>query len=56
MKAMTGTQAKQPVVRIDNDGYAVSLEKRKICVALRDAVAGKHRMLRIVDKSGEGYL
>ena len=53
---MTRTQAKQLVVCIANDGYAVSLEKRKIYVALRDAVAGKHRMLRIVDESGEDYL
>jgi len=53
---MTKTQAKQLVVCIENDGYAVSLETRKIYVALRDAAAGKHRMLRIVDESGEDYL
>jgi hypothetical protein len=44
---MTKTQAKQLVVRVENDGYAVSLEKRKIYVALRDAAAEKHNMLRI---------
>jgi hypothetical protein len=53
---MTKTQAKQLVVCIDNDGYAASLEKRKIYVALRDAGAEKHSMLRIVDESGEDYL
>ena len=53
---MTKTQAKQLVVCVENDGYAVSLEKRKIYVALRDAAADKHRMLRIVDESGEDYL
>jgi hypothetical protein len=53
---MTRTQAKQLVVCVENDGYAVSLEKRKIYVALRDAVAEKHNMLRIVDESGEDYL
>jgi hypothetical protein len=53
---MTKIRAKQLVVCVENDGYAVSLEKRKIYVALRDAVAGKHRMLRIVDESGEDYL
>ena len=53
---MTKTQAKQLVVCIENDGYAVSLEKRKIYVALRDAAAEKHNMLRIVDESGEDYL
>jgi hypothetical protein len=55
-KTMTKTQAKQLVVCVDNDGYAVSLEKRKIYVALRDAAAEKHNMLRIVDESGEDYL
>ena len=53
---MTKTQAKQLVVCVENDGYAASLEKRKIYVALRDAAAEKHHMLRIVDESGEDYL
>ena len=53
---MTKTQAKQLVVCVENDGYAVSLEKRKIYVALRDVAAEKHNMLRIVDESGEDYL
>jgi TPP-dependent pyruvate/acetoin dehydrogenase alpha subunit len=53
---MTKTQAKQLVVCVENDGYAVSLEKRKIYVALRDAAAEKHHMLRIVGESGEDYL
>ena len=53
---MAKTQAKQLVVCVENDGYAVSLEKRKIYVALRDAAAGKHDLLRIVDESGEDYL
>jgi hypothetical protein len=53
---MTKTQAKRLVVCVENDGYAVSLEKRKIYVALRDAVADKHHMLRIVDESGVDYL
>jgi hypothetical protein len=55
-ETMTKTQAKQLVVCIENEGYAVSLEKRKIYVALRDAAAEKHDMLRIVDESGEDYL
>ena len=53
---MTKAQAKQLVVCIKNEGYAVSIEKRKIYVALRDAAAEKHDMLRIVDESGEDYL
>jgi hypothetical protein len=49
-------QAKQFVVCVDNDGYAASLEKRKIYVALRDAEAEKLGLLRIVDESGDDYL
>src|SRR3954447_16223369 len=53
---MTKTQAKQLVVCVDNDGYAVSLEKRKIYVALRDVAAEKHNILRIIDEFGAVYL
>ena len=53
---MTKTQARQLAVCVKNEGYAVSLETRKIYVALRDAAAEKHDMLRIVDESGKDYL
>ncbi len=53
---MAKPQAKQLVVCVDNDGYAASLEKRKIYVSFRDAAAGKHGLLRIVDESGDDYL
>jgi len=53
---MAKSQAKQLVVRIKNEGYRASLEKRKIYVTLRDAAAEKHGLLRIVDESGEDYL
>lgn len=53
---MAKTQTRQLVVCVDNEGYAASLEKRKIYVALRDVAADKHGMLRIVDESGEDYL
>jgi hypothetical protein len=53
---MARTQAKQLVVCIDNEGYATSLERRKIYVALRDAGAEKHGLLWIIDESGEDYL
>jgi len=55
-EGMTKTRAKQLVICVDNDGYAASLEKRKIYVVLRDAAADKHGMLRVVDESGEDYL
>jgi len=41
---------------VKNDGYAVSLERRKLYVAFADAQAAKHGQLRIVDESGEDYL
>lgn len=53
---MTRAQAKQLVVCVENEGYAASLEKRKIYVALRDAAAERHNMVRIVDESGDDYL
>jgi hypothetical protein len=53
---MAKTQTKQLVVCVDNDGYPASLEKRKIYVALRDALAEKRDMLRVIDESGEDYL
>jgi hypothetical protein len=53
---MARTPARQLVVCVENDGYAASLEKRKIYVALTDAAAEKRGMIRIVDESGEDYL
>ena len=47
---------KQLVVCVKNEGYAASIEKRKLYVTLRDPVAEKHGLLRIVDESGEDYL
>jgi hypothetical protein len=46
----------QLVVCIKNDGYPASLEKRKIYVMIRDADAEKHRLMRVIDESGEAYL
>jgi hypothetical protein len=53
---MNRSTAEQLVVCIENDGYPASLEKRKIYVALRDEVAGKHGLLRVIDESGDDYL
>jgi hypothetical protein len=44
------------VICLNNEGYEVSLEKRKIYVALSDDDADKHGLMRIVDESGEDYL
>ena len=47
---------KQLVVCLDNSGYEVSLERRKIYVSLPDARAGKLHQIRVIDESGEAYL
>jgi hypothetical protein len=53
---MSKKQTKHLVVCVENDGYAASLEKRKIYVAIPDADGEKHGLLRIIDESGEDYL
>lgn len=53
---MARSQAKQLVVCVSNEGHPASLERRKIYVALRDADAEKHGLVRIVDESGDDYL
>ena len=49
-------KSKGLVVCVKNDGYLVSLERRKLYVALADTRAAKHGQLRIVDESGEDCL
>jgi hypothetical protein len=49
-------KSKGLVICVKNDGYAVSLERRKLYVVLADTQAAKHGQLRIVDESGEDYL
>jgi len=53
---MSKPVSKQLAVCINNEGYPASLEKRKIYVVLRDPVAGKRSLLRVIDESGDGYL
>ena len=53
---MAKSSSKRLVVCISNEGHPASLEKRKIYVMLRDPVAEKHGLLRIVDESGDDYL
>lgn len=47
---------KYTVICLNNEGYEVSLEKRKIYVASIDDDADKHGLMRIIDESGEDYL
>ena len=44
------------VICLDNSGYEVSLERRKIYVAIPDAEAARRGRVRVVDESGDDYL
>ena len=44
------------LICVENKGYEVSLEKRKIYVAISDSMALKHGYVRVIDESGEDYL
>jgi hypothetical protein len=48
--------AQQLVICLDNAGYEVSLERRKIYVSIPDARAAKLGQVRVIDESGEDYL
>ncbi len=43
-------------VCISNEGYPASLELRKIYQVLQDAKAAQHKLVRVIDESGEDYL
>ena len=53
MKNAANTQF---AVCIDNAGYEVSLELRKLYQVVPDDEAAKHHQLRVTDDSGEDYL
>ncbi len=44
------------VICIKNDGYAVSLETRKLYQVIPDSDAEKIEQFRIIDESGDDYL
>lgn len=44
------------LICVNNEGYEVSLEKRKLYEKVRDRRAEAHGMVRIIDESGESYL
>jgi hypothetical protein len=48
--------SKKLVICVKNDGYSVSLERRKLYVVLSNAEAAEHGQLRVIDESGEDYL
>lgn len=46
----------QFVVCVKNQGYAASLELRKIYQVVEDTRAEEHGLIRVIDESGEDYL
>jgi hypothetical protein len=44
------------VVCVKNRGFAASLELRKVYRVTPDPAAESHRLVRVVDESGEDYL
>lgn len=44
------------VLCLRNDGYEVSLERRKLYQVIPDADADRHRQIRVIDESGDDYL
>jgi len=48
--------AKRFVICVDNSGYEVSLERRKIYRSIPDAKAESLGQVRVIDESGEDYL
>ncbi|MEN6450608.1 MAG: hypothetical protein ABFC96_08970 [Thermoguttaceae bacterium] len=50
------TRPRQYVVCVGNRGYRVSLVVRRLYECLPDPEAEAHKMLRVVDESGEDYL
>jgi hypothetical protein len=41
---------------VRNTGYEASLERRKLYEAVPDRDAAAHRLVRVIDESGEDYL
>jgi hypothetical protein len=44
------------VLCVHNRDYPASLELRKVYRLLKDEQASKHRLVRVIDESGEDYL
>jgi hypothetical protein len=44
------------VLCVKNKNYPASLEVRKVYEAIPDSSAAAHRLVRVIDESGEDYL
>jgi hypothetical protein len=50
------SNGRQFVICVRNEGYEVSLERRKVYEVVRDPASERHHLLRVIDESGEDYL
>jgi len=50
------SKEKRFVICVRNEGYEVSLERRKLYEVVSDPASAQHRLLRVIDESGEDYL
>jgi len=53
---MKKNNSKHFAICIKNNGYKVSLERRKIYPVLDDKEASAQDLIRVIDESGEDYL
>ena len=53
--AKTATTQRQLVGCVKDEGFEVSIERRKIYVSIADEQAQSHRLIRVIDESGEDY-
>ena len=54
--AKSSVSKRRFVVCVKNEGYEVSLERRKIYVCIEDEDAHTQKLIRVIDESGEDYL
>lgn len=52
----TPAAQRQLVVCVKNEGFEASLERRKIYVSIADEPAQSHKLIRVIDESGDDYL
>ena len=47
---------KSYVLCVENEGYEISLEKRKVYLCVADASVADEALVRVIDESGDSYL
>ena len=52
----TPTAQRQLVICVKNEGFEASLERRKIYVSIAGEPAQSHKLIRVIDESGDDYL